>query len=74
MNSDLSRVKGADVYVIFVESYGAISYQRPEIASKLDAVRERQGDPLVDAVRDLLRRVGARLRRGGSASDEERSV
>ena len=45
-----------------------------EDPDRTDAVRERQGDPLVDAVRDLLRRVGLRLRRGGSASDEERSV
>jgi len=35
MNGDLSMVKGADVFIIFVESYGATSYERPEIAGPL---------------------------------------
>src|SRR5207244_3315964 len=32
MNSDLSRVRGADVYLVFVESYGAVSFDRPALA------------------------------------------
>lgn len=39
MNSDLAGVKGADVFLIFVESYGAVSYDRPEIAGPLAASR-----------------------------------
>jgi phosphoglycerol transferase MdoB-like AlkP superfamily enzyme len=39
MESDLSRIAGADVWLIFVESYGAVSYRRPEIARPLDATR-----------------------------------
>jgi hypothetical protein len=54
MNSDLSRLKGADVFVIFIESYGAISYQRPEIASKLDPVRERFAADARDTHRSVV--------------------
>ena len=39
MNSDLSRVKGADVFLLFVEAYGAISYERPEFVTRLAADR-----------------------------------
>ena len=35
MRSDLSRVAGADVFVIFLESYGAVSWDRPEFADVL---------------------------------------
>jgi hypothetical protein len=39
MNSDLSRVQGADVLLIFLESYGAVTFDRPDFASALDAPR-----------------------------------
>jgi hypothetical protein len=39
MDSDLSRVKGADVFLIFMESYGAIAYDRAEIAEGLAPAR-----------------------------------
>ena len=29
MASDLARVKGADVFLFFIESYGAVSWDRP---------------------------------------------
>ena len=35
MTSDLSIVKGADVLLIFIESYGAVTYERPELATVL---------------------------------------
>ncbi|HUC41559.1 MAG TPA: sulfatase-like hydrolase/transferase [Gemmatimonadales bacterium] len=41
MNSDLSLVKGADVFLFFIEAYGAISYERPEFAARLTADRGR---------------------------------
>jgi sulfatase-like protein len=41
MDSDLSRIAGADVFVIFVESYGAISFERPDIAAPIAASRSR---------------------------------
>jgi phosphoglycerol transferase MdoB-like AlkP superfamily enzyme len=53
MDADLSRVRGADVFLIFIESYGAIAFERPEIASRLDAPRAG----LDAAIRTTGRRV-----------------
>jgi len=39
MDSDLSRVAGADVFLIFIESYGAISFDHPEISRRLAPAR-----------------------------------
>jgi hypothetical protein len=39
MTSNLARVKGADVYLIFLESYGAVTFDRPEFARGLAAPR-----------------------------------
>jgi hypothetical protein len=39
MDADLARVEGADVFLIFVESYGAIAYEKPDIAPNLAAPR-----------------------------------
>jgi sulfatase-like protein len=52
-NSDFSRVAGADVLLIFIESYGAVSYDRPEFASALAAPRAN----LAAAIRDTGRQV-----------------
>ena len=38
-DSNLSAVSGADVLLLFVESYGAVTYERPEFAARLDAPR-----------------------------------
>ena len=53
MTSDLSRVQGADVYVVFVESYGAVSFDRPALAQPLAASRAR----LDAAIRETGRQV-----------------
>ena len=37
---DFSRVNGADVVVVFLESYGATAYDRPEISQTLTSGRE----------------------------------
>ena len=43
--SDLQRVRGADVYLVFVESYGAVSYDRRDVVDRIAplsrAVRRR---------------------------------
>ena len=39
MTADLARVQGADVFLVFIESYGAIAYQRPDQAPALAAGR-----------------------------------
>ena len=41
LSSDLSRVDGADVFVIFLESYGMVSWDRPEFAAELVEARTR---------------------------------
>jgi hypothetical protein len=53
MNSDLSLVKGADVFLFFIEAYGAISYERPEFAARLAGDRAR----FAAAIRDTNREV-----------------
>jgi hypothetical protein len=53
MTSDLSRVAGADVLLIFVESYGAVAYDRPSFASGLSRGRAQ----LEAAIRDTNRAV-----------------
>jgi hypothetical protein len=37
--SDLSRLNGADVLLFFIESYGAVTYERPEFSNALTAKR-----------------------------------
>ena len=39
MTADLARVQGADVFLVFIESYGAIAYERPDLAPALAAGR-----------------------------------
>lgn len=41
IQSDLAHVQGADVLLIFMESYGAVTYDRPEFAAALAAPRSR---------------------------------
>jgi hypothetical protein len=37
--SDLARLRGADVFVVFLESYGAVVYDRPEHDARLASAR-----------------------------------
>ena len=39
MDSDMARIKGADVFIVFLESYGAAAYERSQIATPLAASR-----------------------------------
>ena len=39
LDSNLAHVRGADVFLIFVESYGAVSWERPAYATELAATR-----------------------------------
>ena len=52
-DADLSLVRGADVFLVFVEAYGAVAYERPDIAPVLTAPRSQ----LEGAIRDTGRRV-----------------
>src|SRR5262249_32934469 len=39
-DADLSLARGTDVFLIFVEAYGAVAYERPDIAPYLTMSRE----------------------------------
>ena len=39
MDSDFSRVQGADVILLFIESYGAVAFDRPDFAGPLEDAR-----------------------------------
>ncbi len=54
MTSDLSRVKGADVFLVFIESYGAIAYERPEMNARLTKSRAALADAIHDTDRDVV--------------------
>ena len=54
MNSDLSLVEGADVFLFFIEAYGAISYERPEFAARLAGDRARLEAAIHDTNRDVV--------------------
>jgi len=41
IESDLAHIRGADVFLIIIESYGAVSYERADIAEGLSASRSR---------------------------------
>ena len=53
MDGDLALTRGADVFLIFVEAYGAVAYERPDIAPRLVAQRAE----LDAAIRDTGRRA-----------------
>jgi len=53
MTSDLAGLEGADVYLIFLESYGAVTFDRPAFAAGLASAREE----FERAVRDTNRGI-----------------
>ena len=46
VESTLERVLGADVLLLFVESYGAVSWERPAFAKALGPVRQQLDDAI----------------------------
>ena len=68
LNSDLSLVTDADVLLIFIESYGAVSYDRPEFVAQLAPSRARFEADIRASNRDVVsaftvdgRRAAARV-------------
>ncbi len=69
LHSSLGALSGSDVLLVFMESYGSVTYDRPEYAQALQPVRERLAAALQDTGRgvvsgvchlaDLRGRVGA---------------
>jgi hypothetical protein len=54
MDSDFSRVKDADVFLIFVESYGAVSYDRRDISDRLVPSRLQLDAAIRETHRDVV--------------------
>ena len=54
MSADLALVRGADVFLVFIESYGAISYERQDIAPHLAASRAGLEAAIRDTNRDVV--------------------
>ncbi|MBZ5558134.1 MAG: CDP-alcohol phosphatidyltransferase family protein [Acidobacteriia bacterium] len=54
MDSDLSLVKGADVFLIFIESYGAVSWDRPAFAASLADSRRQFNSAIQATGRDVV--------------------
>jgi hypothetical protein len=52
--SDLARVRGADVYLVFVESYGAVSYDRPAFTAGLAPARAAFDAAVRDTGREVV--------------------
>lgn len=53
LQSDFATLGGSDVLVVFMESYGRVTYDKPEISSVVNPARER----FADAARDTGRGV-----------------
>jgi hypothetical protein len=53
LRSDLSRIGGADVFVIFLESYGAVAWQRPHLAEPLAPAMARLDADIADTGRSV---------------------
>lgn len=53
MASDAARIKGADVYLIFLESYGAVTFDRNAFAAALEPARKTFEMAIHDTNRDV---------------------
>ncbi len=54
IDSTLARVQGADVLLLFVESYGSVSWERPAFAEALAPVRARFDDAIHTTGRSVV--------------------
>lgn len=54
MTSEAARIDGADVYLIFLESYGAVTFDRDAFAAALAPAREMFEAAIHDTNRDLV--------------------
>jgi hypothetical protein len=54
MDADFSRVKDADVFLIFIESYGAVSYDRRDISERLAGSRQQLEAAVHDTHREIV--------------------
>jgi len=54
IESSFDAIKGADVLLIFVESYGAATYDRPELSTPLQPSRQRLLESAHETGRDVV--------------------
>lgn len=54
LSSDFARLKGADVLVMFIESYGAVSYDRPDVNGALKTSRDEFAAAVADTHRAVV--------------------
>ena len=54
MQSDLSRLDGADVFLVFLESYGAVSWDRTEFARALEPARAQFESDVAETGRHVV--------------------
>jgi hypothetical protein len=67
IRSDLARLGGADVFLVFIESYGEVSWDRPAFASALAPSRMRLEADIRDTGRHVVSgRVESPIFGGGS--------
>jgi hypothetical protein len=67
LRSDLARLHGADVFLVFIESYGEVSWDRPDFASALAPSRMRLEADIRDTGRHVVSgRVESPIFGGGS--------
>jgi hypothetical protein len=54
MDARLDQVTGADVFLVFIESYGAIAFERPDMAPMLTAARTDLDEAIHATQRDVV--------------------
>jgi phosphoglycerol transferase MdoB-like AlkP superfamily enzyme len=67
MNADLSLVAGADVLLVFAESYGAITFDQPEFAGQLAGRRLALERAVADTNREIVSTFVESTTFGGSS-------
>jgi phosphoglycerol transferase MdoB-like AlkP superfamily enzyme len=53
-DASLTRLRGADVFLLFVESYGAVTFERPALAERLVGPRAALMAAITDTGRDVV--------------------
>ena len=54
LDANLERVQGADVFLFFIESYGAVAFERPEFNTRLQQPRALFDRAIHDTGRDVV--------------------
>ena len=54
LDAGLTRVQGADVFLFFIESYGAITFEKPEFNDRLQEPRALFDRAIHDTGRDVV--------------------